>query len=58
MIWMLRVGLAFATAKTLQYICIYYANVLENILTYIKYVNSVIVVQSLTLRGISRWMLL
>lgn len=37
---MLRMGLEFARAKTLQYICIYYVNVLENILTYIKHVNS------------------
>lgn len=42
MIRMLRMGLEFTTAKTLQYICIYYVNVLENILTYIKHVNSVI----------------
>lgn len=42
MIWMLRMGLEFTTAKALQYICMCYANVLENILTYIKHVNSVI----------------
>lgn len=56
MIWLLRMGLEFTTAKTLQHICMHYANVLENILTYIKCKVCNLWYNPLH-GGISRWML-
>lgn len=48
-------GWDFTAAKTLQYICIYYVNVLENILTYIKHVNSVICSTISYTGGVPMW---